>query len=322
MFNVDRQPSVGNILWHSESKSALTWSKITLMVYLFYNKWLLRLLAVLSGLGVGLASWYYIALSVEKIPEQGLRDAAAIISFLIAGWLVMLIAEVIDHHYVRALGCLCLGLGAYISFHWVFRVDGPKLVELPDGASRMALVKLGFWGAVGCAALMLVLLLARLVIDRLNYGRRPAYVARADVSLGIRPEGMGVAPPPEALPQIPIDTSPLQITPGDSQPVSPPRSAAPVSSMVGIGGVYLGTRYALAAGEHSIGRQDADILLTNDMQVSRHHAVLRVAEDGIATLADVGSTNGCFVNDMRVSEMQLAPGDVIRIGTSLFKVEA
>src|SRR5690606_28663977 len=76
------------------------------MIYIFYNKILLRLLVVLCGLGIGLATWKYVGLSAEKLPEQGSRDALAIVSFLIAGWLVMLIAEVVDQHYMRAFAAL------------------------------------------------------------------------------------------------------------------------------------------------------------------------------------------------------------------------
>jgi len=296
------------------------------MVFLFYNKWLLRALVLLAGLGVALTAWYYIGLSVEKMPEQGLRDAAAIISFFVAGWLVMLIAEVVDHHYVRALGCLCLGLGGFVSHPWVFNVDGPKLAQLPDGANGMRLVGLGFWGALGLAALMFAILVTRLVLDRLHYGRRPAPVTRMDVSLGARPAGMGAPPPPAALPPIPIDTSPLNFSaqPAQTPPpvAAPPRAVAPVSTLTGIGGLYLGSRFTLSPGEHTLGRQDAEVLLANDNQISRKHATITVAPDGIATLADAGSTNGTFVNDMRVTSMQLAPGDVIRVGTTLFKVEA
>jgi hypothetical protein len=294
------------------------------MVFLFYNKWLLRLIVVLCGVGVGLASWQYITLSVAKLPDQGLRDAAAIISFLIAGWLVMLIAEVIDNHYVRVLGCLCLGLGAYVSFPWMFRIDGPKLLELPQGAAGMRLCFLSFWGACLLGTLMLGLLVARLVLDRLHYGRRPAALARkADVSLGPAPPQAGSPPAEPELAPIPVDTSPLNVSgpPATTSLPPAPRAIGPVSTLTAIGGVYLGSTFKLAPGENLIGRQDAAILLAGDNQVSRRHAAITVDEDGLATLADMGSTNGCFVNEMRVTSIQLAPGDLLRIGTTLFKVE-
>src|SRR5690606_32777149 len=100
---------------------------------------------VLCGLGIGLATWKYVALSAEKLPQQGARDALAIVSFLIAGWLVMLIAEVIDQHYMRAFAALCVLLGGFVSHKWIFRIDGPKLITLPEGGAGMSLVHTGFW---------------------------------------------------------------------------------------------------------------------------------------------------------------------------------
>lgn len=305
------------------------------MIFLFYNKWLLRLLVLLSGLGIALCAWRYIALSVEKLPEQGLRDALAIVSFLIAGWLVMLLAEVVDNHYARAFGCLCAMLGGYASYKWIFLVDGPKLRELPDGG-LMGQVGQGFWGAMFAALVMLVLLVTRLILDKANAGRLPQAGARASAPLGAM-LGTGASPaqagtpasaspsPSSALPPIPVDLSPLAVASAPAAEAAaalPQRLPAPVSRMEGIGGVYLGSTFALSPGEHTVGRADADILLADDNQVSRRHASISVAGDGIATLTDQGSTNGSFLNDQRVVSVQLAPGDVLRIGTTLFKVEA
>lgn len=305
------------------------------MVFLFYNKWLLRLLVLLSGLGIALCAWRYIALSVEKLPEQGLRDALAIVSFLIAGWLVMLLAEVVDNHYARAFGCLCAMLGGYASYKWIFLVDGPKLRELPDG-SLMGQVGTAFWGAMLASLTMLALLVTRLILDKANAGRLPAATYKAAAPIGgmlgaAGSAGSGgatatVAPAPSsALPPIPVDLSPLAVSSGAAPaaaPAAPARNPAPVSRIEGIGGVYLGSSFALSPGEHSIGRADADILLASDNQVSRRHASISVGPDGIATLADQGSTNGTFLNDQRVVSIQLVPGDVLRIGTTLFRVEA
>ncbi len=297
------------------------------MVFLLYNKILLRVLVLLAGAGIGLAAWYYITLSALKLPEQGARDAMAIISFLIAAWLVMLIAEVVDNHYVRVFGCLCAGLGAFVSFPWVFVTDGPKLAQLEGGRNGMALVSLGFWGAMGIALLMLVLLVWRLVLDRLTYGRPPLAATHADVPAGAAPIP-GAAPlrQPEAaldaLPPIPLDTSPLLVaTPAMAPAVSADRPSAPVARLTGIGGMYLGTVFELAPGQFTIGRLEADLLLSGDHQVSRRHAQLSVTPDGSASISDLGSTNGVLVNNQRVQSMVLCPGDVLQIGTSLFKVE-
>jgi MFS family permease len=296
------------------------------MVYLFYNKILLRVLVALAGLGIGIATFHYISLSAEKLPEQGARDALAIISFLIAGWLVMLIAEVVDNHYVRVFGALCVGLGAYVSYPWIFLKDGPSLQTLEGAPQRLAALSFGFWAAVVIAAIMLILLVTRLIMDRIAYGRMPAGAAARihDADLGPRPSGVGEPPRPDALPPIPVDNAPLAVTTDGVALAAPAtRTVGPVRRLSAIGGVYMGTSFDLAPGsQFTVGRQGADLTLADDAQVSRTHAVLVVDAGGMASVQDQGSTNGTFLNNQRVQEAQLAPGDVLRIGTTQFKVEA
>ncbi|HEY0697464.1 MAG TPA: FHA domain-containing protein [Micromonospora sp.] len=74
-----------------------------------------------------------------------------------------------------------------------------------------------------------------------------------------------------------------------------------------------GTSFRLRPGRWLIGRsEDADILL-GDRRVSRQHAVVESA-DGRITLTDLGSTNGTWVNERRVTgSVELTDGDRIRI---------
>jgi pSer/pThr/pTyr-binding forkhead associated (FHA) protein len=89
-----------------------------------------------------------------------------------------------------------------------------------------------------------------------------------------------------------------------------------------ISGKYQGGEYPLAdAGELVIGRSsELDMVLIEDM-VSRKHAKLIVAPGGI-TIADLGSTNGTFVNGEKVGRAQLKEGDRILIGTNILKLVA
>jgi hypothetical protein len=306
------------------------------MVYLFYNKILLRVLVLLAGVGVGIAAYHYIALSAEKLPEQGAFFALQIISFMIAGWLVMLIAEVVDNHYVRVFGTLCMGLGAFVSYPWIFNRDGPQLMSLPDAPARWPVLSFGFWSAVAVAAILRLLLVTRLIIDKLTYGKPLQKIAaqKTDTDLGQAPQGMGQKAKPGELPPIPVDTSPLAVATvnggtgsGSVQaaataPAPPVRILGPVHKLKGVGGLYDGSEFNLAPGRMKIGRQDADIQLENDTQVSRAHAVLVVDEQGMALIEDNGSTNGTFLNNEKVSTAPLAPGDMLRIGTTQFRVEA
>ena len=55
-----------------------------------------------------------------------------------------------------------------------------------------------------------------------------------------------------------------------------------------------------------IGRQpDNDIALTEDLQVSRHHAELRRNPDGSFEIIDLGSHGGTYVNGERITRKQL-----------------
>jgi hypothetical protein len=87
-----------------------------------------------------------------------------------------------------------------------------------------------------------------------------------------------------------------------------------------ISGKYQGGEYPLTdSGELVIGRaSDLDLVLVEDM-VSRKHAKLTLQNGGIS-IADLGSTNGTFVNGEKVKKAQLKLGDRVLIGTSILKV--
>jgi pSer/pThr/pTyr-binding forkhead associated (FHA) protein len=69
-----------------------------------------------------------------------------------------------------------------------------------------------------------------------------------------------------------------------------------------------------------LGRQAADLVI-DDPQVSRRHASVRPAGDGLE-VEDHGSRNGTWVNGARAGgPTRLAPGDRVRIGETTFEVE-
>ncbi len=64
----------------------------------------------------------------------------------------------------------------------------------------------------------------------------------------------------------------------------------------------------------TIGRSgDCDLVFVNEKSTSSHHAVLRQRDDGIE-LVDTQSTNGTFLNEVRVERALLKDGDVVRFG--------
>jgi DNA-binding winged helix-turn-helix (wHTH) protein len=79
--------------------------------------------------------------------------------------------------------------------------------------------------------------------------------------------------------------------------------------------VWADGRAGLADGEHVIGRDPDLVLFLDAPSVSRRHAVIRIA-GGQATLEDLGSKNGTFIGDRRLSTATaLADGDTIRVGS-------
>ena len=72
----------------------------------------------------------------------------------------------------------------------------------------------------------------------------------------------------------------------------------------------------------TIGREGCDVVLP-DPEVSRRHAVMRVLDSGEVAIEDLGSTNGTYVNDQRAEgATPVAPGDVVRLGNTLWQVSA
>lgn len=61
-----------------------------------------------------------------------------------------------------------------------------------------------------------------------------------------------------------------------------------------------------------IGRHGADVLL-DDPEVSRHHAQLDI-HGTRGVVRDLGSTNGTFVNDRKVSEAEIENRGEFRVG--------
>ncbi len=83
-------------------------------------------------------------------------------------------------------------------------------------------------------------------------------------------------------------------------------------------GDNIGRRHSLDKQEHIIGRADTANLSIDHNSVSRQHAKITVHGEK-SRIFDLGSTNGTFVNDERIDSVDLRDGDLIRIGTQIFK---
>jgi FHA domain len=83
-----------------------------------------------------------------------------------------------------------------------------------------------------------------------------------------------------------------------------------------------GERVELAHEALTIGRGPLnDLQLDQDDFASGKHALVDPRRDGV-WVEDLGSTNGTFVNGVRLSSSRrLAPGDVLRVGETDFRYE-
>ncbi|MFP5352071.1 MAG: FHA domain-containing protein [Actinomycetota bacterium] len=98
-------------------------------------------------------------------------------------------------------------------------------------------------------------------------------------------------------------------------------SEEPALELVVVGGVNIGMRSALTPGALRVGRgRECDIRI-DDPALSRIHLVLQVS-DGTVTVSDAGSTNGTFLNGVRLEDdHRWTPGEVIEAGGSLLGLE-
>lgn len=72
--------------------------------------------------------------------------------------------------------------------------------------------------------------------------------------------------------------------------------------------------YPLEAGRVTIGRNSVNDIVLNEPVVSGEHAALQLGAK-VATVTDLSSTNGTFVNGERVKKRSLRHNDVIGIGS-------
>lgn len=94
-----------------------------------------------------------------------------------------------------------------------------------------------------------------------------------------------------------------------------PRAATQASLEVVVGTGLAGTSYPITSRGLSIGRsEDRDVVIP-DPAASRHHAQIS-AQGGDYVMRDMGSSNGIYVNGVRVRECTLADGDMLRIGNT------
>ncbi|MEK8052157.1 GGDEF domain-containing protein [Ideonella sp. DXS22W] len=121
------------------------------------------------------------------------------------------------------------------------------------------------------------------------------------------------------------DPSTIEVTASDlmSMPAASP-GAATRGVLVLYSGDDAGRRFTLEPGAHVVGRSAAAGLMIDDASISRRHALLQVSQGG-TVLHDLGSANGSWVNEQRVTAPRpLVDGDRLKLGRARlrFLVEA
>jgi hypothetical protein len=94
-----------------------------------------------------------------------------------------------------------------------------------------------------------------------------------------------------------------------------------VGWVVALNGTNKGDDYRIYDGKNVLGTSaDCDVVIT-DPYLSAKHCTIR-HENGTYTLIDLDSTNGTFVNQKKVTKMELIDNDTIRFGRTDFKFKA
>jgi hypothetical protein len=97
---------------------------------------------------------------------------------------------------------------------------------------------------------------------------------------------------------------------------------APIARLDFILGPMANQTLSLSEEVTTIGSVAGNTVVLADPAVSRKHAGIRKV-NGSYELADLGSTNGVYVNGHKVPKKTLEPGDIIRVGNTeaVFKPE-
>ena len=86
-----------------------------------------------------------------------------------------------------------------------------------------------------------------------------------------------------------------------------------------------GDRYPLLGAITVLGRDNTADVVLDDPGISRRHTEIRVTSDGphlVASIRDLGSTNGTFVNGERITSQHLSDGDRVSVGRTTLTYRA
>ncbi|MCE9571573.1 MAG: FHA domain-containing protein [Deltaproteobacteria bacterium] len=122
-------------------------------------------------------------------------------------------------------------------------------------------------------------------------------------------DAAGNAPPTAGMPAVGGPPAPV---------AAPPAVAAPIygPQLFIMNGPREGQRIGLRHGFTMGKAPGSDLMLDQDGFASTNHAHILMDAAGNCTLVDLGSTNGTFVNGVRVTQYSLSHGVAIRVGST------
>jgi DNA-binding NtrC family response regulator len=103
--------------------------------------------------------------------------------------------------------------------------------------------------------------------------------------------------------------------------VEPRGVRVPSIGLVVVHGPSRGARVQVEQSVARVGSAPGNHLWLADPTVSRVHCELRLRMDGVV-LKDCDSTNGTYVEGVRLREGELRPGTAVRVGNSVFRIES
>lgn len=106
---------------------------------------------------------------------------------------------------------------------------------------------------------------------------------------------------------------------GPQLPVAADQTEIPAGSaaLIVVKGPQVGDVFVLHPTTNSIGRNEDNELMLDDVTVSRNHATIEKV-DQAWVLRDLNSLNGTYVNRSRIDEIKLTGGEELQIGKYRF----
>lgn len=97
------------------------------------------------------------------------------------------------------------------------------------------------------------------------------------------------------------------------------RANRSLACLVIIAGTHIGEKISLVKRRMIIGRQPDTEIPIADPMISKKHAEIVAQSDDQFMVRDLGSTNGIFLNESPTIQAILKEGDLLRIGSTIFK---